>query len=132
MLDMHFDFLIGDVGPDQRYRDPKSGPFDPTRVLEVGRPDLVLLSRLQRPSAEVMEQQQGRWVLLYQDGLAQLWGRASRYDDPQSAYYLPPRKREIGEAPQAGYVRWPALPDYRRTAAIESSSSDVALGHIED
>ena len=51
MLDMHFDFLIGNVGPDQRYRDPKSGPFDPARVLDVGRPDLVLISRLQQPSA---------------------------------------------------------------------------------
>ncbi|HMC11630.1 MAG TPA: hypothetical protein VKH44_10080, partial [Pirellulaceae bacterium] len=132
MLDMHFDFLIGDVSADQRYRDPKSGPFDPTRVLNVERPDLVLISRLQRPSAEVMEQQQGRWVLLYQDALAQLWGRASRYDDPASTYYVPPSKREIGETPQAGYVRWPALPDYRPATANENSSRDVALRHSQD
>jgi hypothetical protein len=113
MLDAHFDFLMGEVGPDVRYRDPKSGPVDPVRVLEVGRPDLVLISRLQQPSVEVMQQQEGRWVLLYQDALAQLWGRASRYDDPESAYYLPPSAREVGEAVQRGYVRWPALPEYR-------------------
>src|SRR5207244_10716801 len=72
MLDMHFDFLIGSVDANQRYRDPNSGPFDPERVLAAERPDLVLISRLQRPSVEVMQRQQGRWVLLYQDALAQL------------------------------------------------------------
>jgi hypothetical protein len=130
MLDTHFDFLIGNVGPDQRYRDPNSGPFDPQRALNVGRPDLVLISRLQRPSVEVMEQQKARWVLLYQDKLSQLWGRASRYDDPQSAHYLPPANREVGEAHQGGFVRWPALPDYRPVGLAESSARDVAGGQV--
>jgi len=121
MLDMHFDFLLGDVGPDQRYRDPRSGPFDPTRVLNAEQPDLVLISRLQRPSVEVMEQEKGRWVLLYQDGLAQVWGRAARYDDPNSTFYLEPRKREIGEYPQGGYARWPALPSYEPTMIAENA-----------
>jgi hypothetical protein len=112
MLDQHFDFLLGDVGPDQRYRDSASGPFDAQAVLEVGRPDLVLISRRQRPSVEVMESQKGEWALLYQDGLAQLWGRASRYDDPTSAYYLSKARREIGESLQGGYARWPATPAY--------------------
>jgi hypothetical protein len=125
MLDTHFDFLIGNVSPDQRYRDPKSGPFDPTRVLEVGRPDLVLISRLQVPSVEVMEQQKGQWVLLYQDALAQLWGRATRYDDPHSAYYLPLSAREVGDAAQRGYVRWPALPDYRPIHHLAANNQQV-------
>src|SRR6185295_11471446 len=125
MLDMHFDFLLGEVGPDQRYRDPNSGPYDPKRVLEFERPDLVLISRLQRPSVETMEQQTG-WVLLYQDALAQLWGRASRYDDPKSAYYLEPRRREVGESRQAGVVRWPALPDYHPLATADGASRSVA------
>jgi hypothetical protein len=125
MMDMHFDFLLGDVGPDQRYRDPRSGPFDPQRVLEYERPDLVLISRLQRPSIETMEQQTG-WILLYQDALAQVWGRASRYDDPKSAYYLEPRRREVGESRQAGIVRWPALPDYHPLAGADDASRAVA------
>lgn len=112
MLDAHFDFVMGDAGPNQRYRDPRSGPFDPTRVLRINRPDLVLIDRGQQPSVQVMESQPDAWVLLYQDGLAQLWGRASKYDDRQSAYYLSPAKREIGDAAQHGYVRWPALPNY--------------------
>jgi hypothetical protein len=126
MLDTHFDFLLGNVGPDQRYRDPNSGPFDPTRVLNVEHPDLVLISRHQLPSVEVMEQQKGEWVLLYQDSLAQLWGRATRYDDPKSAYYVPPAKREVGEVPQQGFVRWPALPVYEPAAIAEVPRGDAA------
>jgi hypothetical protein len=125
MLDTHFDFLIGNVGSDQRYRDPKSGPFNPNKVLEVGRPDLVLISRLQLPSVDVMQQQADQWVLLYQDSLAQLWGRATRYDDPKSAYYVPPRAREVGEAPQRGQVRWPALPEYAPQAVTAAAICDI-------
>jgi hypothetical protein len=113
LLDQHFDFILGDAGPAYRWRDPASGPVDPTRVLKEGQPDLVLISRLQRPSVEVMQRQEGRWVLLYQDALAQLWGRASRYDDPQSPDYLPPAQRTISDAPQEGHAVWPALPGGR-------------------
>jgi hypothetical protein len=60
-----------------------------------------------------MESKKGEWVLLYQDGLAQLWGRASRYDDPTSEYFLSKADREIGESLQGGYARWPAIPKYR-------------------
>jgi hypothetical protein len=109
-----------------RFRDPQSGPFDPTRVLNEGRPDLVLISRLQEPSVAVMQAEKGRWVLLYQDSLAQLWGRASRYDDPKSAFYLEPRYREIGESMQQGFVYWPALPKYQPTAPADSSQQAVA------
>jgi hypothetical protein len=94
-------------------------------VLNVERPDLVLISRLQEPSVKVMERQKGVWLLLYQDGLSQLWGRASRYDDPKSAYYLPPSKREVGESPQRGYVRWPALPPYQ--PATNAAGADLAI-----
>lgn len=114
LLDQHFDFLLGDAGPSHRWRDPASGPVDPTRVLEEGQPDLVLISRLQQPSVEVMQRQQGRFVLLYQDALAQLWGRASRYDDPDSPHYLPSTQRQISDAPQQGQAAWPALPGGRR------------------
>lgn len=110
MLDMHFDFILGDVGPAERYRDPQSPPFDAARVLDVNRPDLVLISRLQEPSVQVMQSQEGRWTLLYQDALAQVWGRASKYDDPASSYFVPRQQREIGDWPQAGWVHWPAIP----------------------
>ena len=125
MLDAHFDFLLGEAGSDMRFRDPASGPFDPARVLRDGRPDLVLISRRQEPSVRVMEAQEGRWVLLYQDGLAQLWGRASKYDDPKSSYYIPHNRREVGETEQRGWVYWPALPDYHPTAAEGNPAADL-------
>jgi len=127
-LDMHFDFILGEPNPRMRYRDPRSGPFDPARVLEYERPDLVLISRRQAPSVAVMEQNKDRWTLLYQDSLSQLWGRSSRYNDPQSAYYLPPAHpyRDIGEDPQRGIVRWPALPAYHPAAGGEGKVRDLA------
>jgi hypothetical protein len=107
MLDAHFDFILGDVGPDIRYRDPQSGPYDPTRVLRDGNPDLVLLCRQQANSAATMETQQEHWTLLYQDAMAQVWGRKAKYDDPASADYLPPAQREITDTQQEGSVTWP-------------------------
>ena len=127
-LDMHFDFILGEPDPSLRYRDPRSGPFDPARVLEYERPDLVLISRHQQPSVAVMERQEGRWVLLYQDDLSQLWGRASRYNDPNSAYYLAPAHpfRDIGDNPQRGVVRWPALPKYHPAAGGDGAVREFA------
>jgi hypothetical protein len=114
VAEMHFDFIIGDV-PAKRWRSSASPPFDPTRVLERGEPDLVLISRAAAPAVEVMT---GRpdWALLYQDGLAQLWGRRRRYDDPASPDYLPADERSITDRPQAGLVPWPALPAGLRRA----------------
>jgi hypothetical protein len=71
---------------------------------------LVLISRQQEPSVRVMQSQQGRWTLLYQDRLAQVWGRASKYDDPASSYYVPRHQREIGDWAQTGWEHWPAIP----------------------
>jgi len=112
MLDEHFDFILGPPDPAMRYRDPASGPYDPRRALQHGMPDLALVSRAQQPSVEVLEQQRGTWILLYQDSLAQIWGRASRYGDPNSPDFIPSDERTIGEASQTGHSVWPALPNY--------------------
>ena len=110
MLDEHFDFILGDLPASERYRDPASGPFDPARVLQSGDPDLVLISREQQPSVNVMNRQRDRWVVLYQDELAQLWGRTAKYGDPRSPHYIPLQHRSIGNEPQNGFTPWPALP----------------------
>jgi len=125
MLDAHFDFLMGPPHVNQRYRDARSGDFDPERVLREGNPDLVLISRLHMPSVEVMQRQNGRWTLLYQDALAQLWGLAERFDNAQSADYLPPPSREITENPQTGHVLWPALPKAKLTRATAESLTSL-------
>ena len=108
VADMNFDFLLGELEP--RYRCPESPPFDDERVLEFGRPDLVLIDRYQPHSVNVMYRNRDRWTLLYQDSLAQLWGRAALFDDPQRLTYLPPSERCITEAKQSGKVSWPAIP----------------------
>jgi hypothetical protein len=114
---MHFDFVLGDGPASMRRRSPSSPPFDGSRVLEFGHPDLVLLCRRQPHSEKVMNQHRGRWVLLYQDDIAQVWGRASKYDDPGNPAYIPPCDRIVSETTQSGSVTWPALPtpDRRRT-----------------
>jgi len=109
VLDMHFDLILGDL-PGKRYRSPASPPIDPTRTLQFGRPDLVLIDRRQQPSARVMHQQAPAWVLLYQDQIAQLWGRADKYDDPARPTYLAAHQRSITDQPQRGSVAWPAFP----------------------
>lgn len=109
MLDEHLDFLFGVQPASQRYRDPQSA-FDPVQALEHGQPNLVLIDRGQPHSVLVMQSRASRWVLLYQDARAQLWGRRERYDDPESLDFLPRDVRRIGNEPQVGHVTWPALP----------------------
>jgi hypothetical protein len=110
VADLQFDFEVGDLGEKRRFRSPQSPPVEGGRVLEHRRPDLVLLERSLLHARAVMHRHRDAWVLLYQDGLAQLWGRASKYGDPESVHHIPPARRRISEEPQVGVVAWPALP----------------------
>jgi hypothetical protein len=110
IVDMHFDFIMGEGGPERRWRGNDSHAFDPALILEYQCPDLVLISRNQEPSVHTMQQHADQWTLLYQDELAQLWGRSKKYDDPQLATYLPETERRITEQKQIGYQAWPAFP----------------------
>ena len=113
VVDMHFDFLIGDVG-EHRHRNPNSGPIDPELALHYGQPDLVLIDRRFRHSVAVMERerQQQDWVLLYQDGLAQVWGKRDKFDRPDSHSYIAEVDRRINDVKPTGAVTWPALPAF--------------------
>jgi hypothetical protein len=115
IADMHFDFLIGDL-PGYRWRDPSSPPVDDGRVLEYGDPDLVLIPRASSHAVRVVSTHP-EWVLLYQDGLAQVWGRRDRYDDTTSPAYVSPAVRHIDDRPQSGWVAWPGLPPRRPATA---------------
>jgi hypothetical protein len=125
IIDQHFDFVLGEGPPGTRWRSPNSPPPDPTATLHFGRPDLVLLNRNQEHSVEVMESQTADWALLYQDELAQIWGRRDRYDLATSPDYIPPALRLIGDAPQEGTVPWPALPAPRgeRAQLVEDAEA---------
>ncbi|RCS46058.1 hypothetical protein DTL42_16345 [Bremerella cremea] len=114
VVDQHFDFILGDA-PGMRFRQLDS-PVDPTAALTAGVPKLVLLDRGQ-PHSEAVMRQRRDWTLLYQDSLAQVWGRRNLFDDPQSPEYLAPQQRSISDVEkQNGYVAWPAIPTAPATA----------------
>ncbi len=110
IVDMYFDFALGNHPSEPRHRGPDSPPVDGFRLLRDAPTDLVLIDRQQPNTVQVMDALRGPWVLLYQDQLAQLWGRSDRFDNPQSPDFLPPEWRQITEDPQVGYAQWPALP----------------------
>jgi len=113
ITDIYFDFWLGTADPSKRYRSASSSPFDPAAALEFHEPDLVLLSREQRPSVRTIAQHRDDWVLLYQDGLAQVWGRRSKFGDPHSPLFVPEFDRSIGDSTQQGELAWPAFPTDR-------------------
>jgi hypothetical protein len=130
VIDMHFDWLLGDTGP--RDRSPASGPIDGSRVLEAGHPDLVLLQRNYPTTKAVMkteaERETPEWVLLYSDSVAELWGRRTRYDDPASPHFFPPALRQRDVKLLEAAWQWPALPDrslWEEARSLETQSSDV-------
>jgi hypothetical protein len=114
VIDMNFDFVLGNHVA--RYRNPNSLPFDDERALEFGNPDIVLVNREQPHGVNVMFRNQDRWSLLYQDRIAQVWGLASKYDDPSSIHYVAQDRRRITDDEQTGSVPWPALPVRARQA----------------
>ncbi|MCO6457376.1 MAG: hypothetical protein J5I93_18915 [Pirellulaceae bacterium] len=123
VVDMHFDLVLGDLGERFRYRSPLSPPFDPGRVLEHGAPNLVLLNRFQPHSEQMLRGRDTDWVLLYQDRVAQLWGRRAVYDDPALATYLAAEHRVLTELPQSGSASWPALPEPPRSVRLVSAAN---------
>ncbi len=116
IIDMYFDFILGDLPQHVRYREDASGPFDPTAALQFRDPDLVLFERQRTNAVETMTAAADEWCLLYQDSLAQLWGRRSVYDDPAAFSYLPPSQRHISEDIQEGVAAWPGFPESKHTA----------------
>ncbi|GIW95930.1 MAG: hypothetical protein KatS3mg110_3971 [Pirellulaceae bacterium] len=116
VLDAYFDFAQG-TDRSCRNRAPDSPPFDPTRILRLGNPDLVLIGCDERLPCGVMRSYSDEWVLLYRDGTAELWGRRSRYDDPKSPHYLPPQQRKLHGPERRGHVAWPAHPVWPAASA---------------
>ena len=109
LIDLHFDFMVGDV-PGGRYRSENSGSIVGSAVLTETQPDLVLVDRRFDAAEKVMEEDQTAYVLLYQDGVAQLWAARSRYDNPAHSDFVAVDQRPIGDQKPEGTVTWPALP----------------------
>ena len=123
VIDMYFDFILGDLPMDIRYREDESGPFDPSKSLEYMNPNLVLFERHRTNCVATMEASLDDWCLLYQDSLAQLWGRRSVYDDVASADYLPASRRIIGDTIQKDSVAWPGFPVVKQNIRVAQSAN---------
>lgn len=124
VVDMNFDLTIGDH-PQIRHRGADSGPFDPTAVLEHGKPDFVLIDRKGDWPARETLAQHADWTLLYQDSLAQLWGRRIKFGDPGSAQYV--ATPNVSDREVSGIAAWPAFPDRSgRDAFVQSARRYVA------
>jgi hypothetical protein len=119
VIDIHFDFLFGKDYSGKRYRSPRSGPIDPEMALRHASPELFVLCRQQQGTVRILEAHRDEWTLLYQDSLAQVWGRKPRFDTPGELDYLPPAARQIGNALQQGRVAYPALPVRTAVRALE-------------
>jgi hypothetical protein len=123
LIDMHFDFALADLEP--RYRSHNSPPLEGHRILEYGSPNLVLVSRGQPSSVNIMFRNLDRWTLLYQDKVAQVWGRTDQYGDPASPDYIPESLRTVTNDEQTGSVTWPALPK-RSGQSAQTAADDPA------
>jgi hypothetical protein len=123
VVDMNFDFILGRLVPRYRGSDPQA--FDDDEVLQYGDPEVVLINRFQPHSVNVMFRNQQNWTLLYQDRVAQVWGRSQTFDDPAGARYIAPDRRQITDDEQVGVVSWPALP--QRERATEQLSLEAVL-----
>jgi hypothetical protein len=123
VIDAHMDFLLGEGPGISRYRSPNSPPCDPARTLRLGNPELVLNRRANERSEAVMRDNQDRWVLLYQDRVAQVWGRRDLFDDSSSPRFLAADQRKIIHDIPRGFVRWPALP---RVSPGEAAATRIA------
>jgi hypothetical protein len=121
VVDMNFDFLLGEHGG-KRFRHPESGAVDPRKVLSYGEPNLLLVDRSYAQSREVIDEVAAKpdseWKLLYQDKIAQLWGRRAMYDDPASPHFLPPSRRSIGDTIVTASAPWPAFPHSSSPAQV--------------
>jgi hypothetical protein len=94
-------------------------------LLEYKQPHLVLLNRHEPHSAAVMAGQQQHWVLLYQDHLAQLWGRRDIYDREDRAEYFAPDRRRLTAAVPPVLVPWPAAPRQHEDREHDSTTLPV-------
>ncbi len=121
IVDMHFDFILGMDHPEWRWRSPNSPPFDPTRVLRFGEPDLVLISREEPHSVRVMSTQTDLWQLIYQDQLAQLWARRTWLGQRNSKI-----ASIIGDQQQTGTVTWPAFPQNGKSTLTQVSQTSMS------
>jgi hypothetical protein len=133
VIDRNFDFLLGENNG-RRFRSPASGPIDGRRVLDDGAPNLVLVDRHYEHATKIMAEQAAaadpEWTLLYQDAIAQLWGRRAEFDNPNHPHYLAADKRMISDHLSKTAVAWPALPARQPTSEHAQAPNPTATPQL--
>lgn len=109
VIDIYFDFIFGTNHPGPRNRSPRSGAINPEFALIYKNPELFLISRKQAASVRTMESHSADWVLLYQDELAQVWGRRDVFDSRESPQSLSESLRRDVEEQNLPPAAWPAF-----------------------
>ena len=126
IIDMYFDFILGDLPQHVRYREASSGPFDAKKALEYKNPDLVLIECERKNSVRTMEACSGGMVsalsgqsgttvgssqYLRRSAVGTLPARASSPPQQRSAA----RSRRMAGLSQDGTARPPNRADARGT-----------------
>ncbi len=124
IIDMHFDFLLGENVT--RFRSKNSPPCDPTRVLRTGNPEIVLNRRSDEQSEQIMRQQSDSWTLLYQDTIAQVWGRTDLFGTVGAPQFVAPGNRSIDRNQPVGYSCWPAVPVSKPKLVRQVQTADAS------
>ena len=127
VVDMHFDLLYGEEHLTNRYRSENSGAIDPFAVLIHGDPDLAIVRRTGELASDILRRVSDRWTLLYQDGLAEVWGLKSRFDDPTKSDYLSVEDRNLSNTMPVGFVSWPAIKNHVDGATVASDEEVLAM-----
>lgn len=117
VVDMYFDFAVGESADRNRVT---GRPFEAHRYLNHEAPNLLVVDRAQQHACRTIRQLAPEWCLLYQDSLAEIWGRRELYDDPARDTYISPADRNLKETPQSGSVAWPGFPRFVSDDSIRS------------
>lgn len=129
VIDMTFDFTMGQDS-DHRHRSNTPPDAEANRVLSYGNPNLVLISRKLDPPAVKLMKEQTDWVLLYQDAVAQLWGRSSLYSDESSTDFIPSTDRLISDEVPIGKAAWPAFAGRTGRMAFAEAISPLSIATL--
>ena len=128
IIDVYLDLFLGQQDEDERYRSPDSPDYDPVLGLHLGDPEVLIVERNNPFIQGAISRERQDWTLLYQDQIAQVWGRREIYDDVRSPDFVPVALRRITNQPQTGLVQWPAIPG---TAAKPDSSMQSTGGNYQ-
>ncbi|MEW4489898.1 hypothetical protein AB1L42_17575 [Thalassoglobus sp. JC818] len=126
VIDVYFDFFFGENYPGKRHRSKNSEPISPDRALSFHDPELFVISRLQHPTISTMKKHSEDWVRIYQDELAEIWGRRDFLQAQYPDELLANAKNANSVESTDRVTPWPAFSDSSRNPTEFSSDQTAA------